>query len=917
MAGQQLARDEAGNVWEVDANGQPIKLHSPAPAQRQGGVFNLPPDSLTAQGQSSAIGHTQAETTGVEIKNRVAAQTAPAAVRQAEGEANKAEMQGKGLDPSIRDKALAQWSAAQQLDATIADMRDKFQKGPGATTPWSLSSLGDFASTPTNQQFDKASDAGRGIVRNALGLTGGENNTAGEANMNIGPYSPHASDYDATILDSIGRLEGLRNKARSQAIMTLGGVPDANGVVTPLTEQQKRDYQIGGMTAGPNGPPPRVNMVPPRGPDRSTPISSLRPDAGPGAGPGGTSIEHGSVEHYSTVKDKAYQAALQRAFNGGASRSQLQGLAAKFGYPPLGADLDAALSYRDKGGHGAAINLPESGARQIGMRQQNDNTFADTDFGAGAVHAGLAAGALPNGISRLAGRALGFNGDMRQAFGNQEQNDALTSYLQQGHRKSAFAGSAIGGLAGAGGLEALAAKGMLKLGVNQGARATAAPILGDASFGVLQGAGNAENGGEIQGAAFGGLSGVGGGMMGRQATRALGAAATGVRDPAVQYLAARGVPMSFGQAVSQSGWLGGLVKKTEDATTGILGPGNMVGARRKESIQGFNHAMFNDANPTNTPSVTALAEPGVEQLQGNVGTAYRTALDGRSIPPDFQFGREIAGARARGLGTPTYGGDFGAILNDEIKPIVAGSPAFSGRQFQQLDRTLGGYERQYGKISQGTSSVPPAPMAGRVGNAFGDMSDSLDGLVNRQAPDLMPQYNAAKEAYRKSETIRDAVNRARNGSRSGETGLVMPSQLSDAAASNATKFGGTQGTTNQPFYDLTRAGQAVLPSSIGDSGTASRLLATKLLAGGAMTAGAGGLGYGLGGADGGEAGAGVGIGALLAASLGGSKAAQRALVASVLKRPDSVVRAGQTVQRLAPYGGMLGASVAPYLLSGQ
>src|SRR4051812_2731565 len=52
MGGQQLARDEAGHIWEVDANGQPIRLHTPAPAQ--GGVFNLQSPRQRLEGPLSA-----------------------------------------------------------------------------------------------------------------------------------------------------------------------------------------------------------------------------------------------------------------------------------------------------------------------------------------------------------------------------------------------------------------------------------------------------------------------------------------------------------------------------------------------------------------------------------------------------------------------------------------------------------------------------------------------------------------------------------------------------------------------------------------------------------------------------------------------------------------------------------------------
>jgi len=245
-------------------------------------------------------------------------------------------------------------------------------------------------------------------------------------------------------------------------------------------------------------------------------------------------------------------------------------------------------------------------------------------------------------------------------------------------------------------------------------------------------------------------------------------------------------------------------------------------------------------------------------------------------------------------GTRTSGAGPGRIQNIDLSSIPvaeAASGSLTGNGFQQSIRGLR-------RDARAMENLP-------YGHDFGDVTrqaeGALEGLLQRQSPGTLPAYNAANTANRNVEVLRDAVNRARNGSRSGETGVFTPSQLADAAAANARRFGNGQGTTNQPFFDLSRAGQRVLPNSVPDSGTAGR----AVVAGGLGLAGlGGGAGYAAGDTTTG-AGAGLGLAALLAA--GGTRTGQRALTAALLDRPDVLIRAGEGVRRNARLGGIFGA----------
>jgi len=137
----------------------------------------------------------------------------------------------------------------------------------------------------------------------------------------------------------------------------------------------------------------------------------------------------------------------------------------------------------------------------------------------------------------------------------------------------------------------------------------------------------------------------------------------------------------------------------------------------------------------------------------------------------------------------------------------------------------------------------------------------------------------------------------------------MPSQLADAAARNARRFGGTHATPDAPFYDLTTAARDVLPSRMPDSGTTGRLLTGVALTG----AGAGGADYAAG-ANGGVSASAAGTLALL--SLLGTRRGQQALVAGLTRRPDAVRRAADLIERNQRWGGVIGAGTAVPLLTG-
>lgn len=463
---------------------------------------------------------------------------------------------------------------------------------------------------------------------------------------------------------------------------------------------------------------------------------------------------------------------------------------------------------------------------------------------------------------------------------------------------SSLAGTVTGGAIAAGAGEL----GLARAGLT-GVRAA---MAGDALYGAGYGAGTSDDGSRALGALGGGTAGVLGGMFGRGATRAIGNVATGVRNGAARQLRDLGVPLTAGQALSQSGIAGRAVKGIEDRLTGIPIVGDMVNRRRLDGIRGFNRAAFDEGlAPIGRTTAGEIGETGIETAQDAVSGAYGQALNGVRVNADQPFIGEMRSAVARGAALPEpMRGNIGYTLPTRVGNSFDQNGGLTGNGFQQSVRGL----------RQDAAAVRNEPYGADFGGITRDAEGALEGLLNRQAPDVMPAYRNANEAFRNTEVLRDTVNRGRNGTRVGEPGLFAPSQLADAAAANAKKFGNSQGTTRQPFFDLSRAGQQVLPSSIADSGTAGRLAVQGGLGLAGLGALGGGTGYATGDAGTGAAvtGTGVGLAALLAA--GGTRAGQRALTAALIDRPDLLVRIGGQIQRRSALGGMFGASGAQTLI---
>jgi hypothetical protein len=156
--------------------------------------------------------------------------------------------------------------------------------------------------------------------------------------------------------------------------------------------------------------------------------------------------------------------------------------------------------------------------------------------------------------------------------------------------------------------------------------------------------------------------------------------------------------------------------------------------------------------------------------------------------------------------------------------------------------------------------------------------------------------------------LADAVNQAK-----GTGGVFTPHQLNMKDAQSALRLTGNiaSASGNRPFADLAAAGQQVLPSKLGDSGTFKRMLV------GGLATGALGTGRRRSRRRGGSRWRHRhGLGTMLLLAAGGSKPAQRIMTKMLTDRPDRFVRAGNYLVNKSGIGGWTGAGALTPLLVG-
>lgn len=771
------ARDEAGNLWETDAQGNAVRLLQMAPQQGPQ-PFTIGAPDPTREATAAA----QATRAGAEASAAVA--EAPYAGTIAEATAEKARA----------DAAAARASAAQTSEEVSSEQEKEGRKLiQRALQTDSVIEAINIARDQIGEGWATGNFFGGDLWQGVPALGQGSANLnatlSGLQGSIINDTIAQLKELSASGASGYGSLTETEANRLAAAVGALQQTQDAEALRTNLARVEKHYRNALAL----------LNGEDPRNPEVAERYGVVAAEGGDDAPSDRQLTSEGKFE-----RDPALAGAnstVRRMILEGASTDDIRSYLDRLrpGYGAQVQNIEQAVNYvrqnpNDERGFNVDVEkvwVPNSGITaalgDIGMS------------GPGAALIGAADTASLGTLDNIVG-ATGGNAEMARAAMTGVSEESPMWYLG-----GQIAGGATSGL----GLEALLARG----GVT-GARAA---VAGDALFGAGYGAGMADEEGDsrIAAALLGAGGGVAGGMAGRGLARGTGRALEGVQNTAQRALNQAGISMTPGQII------GGRMKALEDRLAGLPVVGDAIRTRRGEGLEDFNVAAFDEAlAPTRKSTGGVTGAPGIDIARELRGEAYQEALDGVYAVADEPFKDDIASLLARSDDVrEVYPGDIRYTLDTRIGNSFDDAGGISGDAYQQ---TLRGLRRD-------TSSVEKLPYGHDFATTTREAEGVLEALLDRQSPGTTGALRTANEVNRRVETLRDAVNRARNGARTGEVEIFAPSQLADAAASNARKYGNSQGTTNQPFYQLTRSAQEVLPSSIPDSGTAGRLVLPALV----------------------------------------------------------------------------------------
>jgi hypothetical protein len=757
------------------------------------------------------------------------------------------------LNAAQRAQALQQYSFGQQLQTVIKDLQQKYAKGPGATH--GLQGAKDYLPFTVNKEFDAAADAARGIIGQALGFTGSQLNTEHESEMNIGPYLPHSGDRDDVIKDKMARLQNLADSAQQNAVRTLGGVPDAQGVVHPVSSSQTHTQPL------------------------------------PGAGQANdrTAFATGKTRD---VIDPALKATGQRVgamISRGDPDAQIIDFLKKSGVDPANTDIQDVLQFRkspafdqwQRQNPGQAYPIgPQFYTKPVPMTglRQTVNRAAASDLGGTAIAAGAG---MTNAImgDRLGSAVGALTGEPGTA-------QTAMQMLATQHPAADLAGN----IAGQAAFEGIAG------GVPGVAKILASPMgrrAADALYGAYYGSGDNSGGDPGMGAVEGAGVNMLGGMFGRQSQKVLGRTLSGVKNAHLQYLDNLGIPLTMGQIGHGSdNVFGKIVGGLEDRAAGLPGTDAIINNARHRGVTGFNQAAFKEAGGSGATGAAGLYEVG--QLRNN---AY-SFLNGVNLPLDAQFAGRNAAVRASIPAMPKFGDEIGKSL-DLIDNVSSGG-ILPGQDWQSSISDLRGNK----------SSIAGQPFYRQAHKGMGEVESNLLDLADRQGPPgTLDNLNSANRLNAQVETLASALD---NGPTQKADQLFSPGRLDDVSRVNARNFGGRMASLtggNRPFYNLTQAGNAVLPKVVPDSGTAGRMMLVPLATSG--------IGSSIGAAtgsdnrvEGGEEGLKWGALAGLLAAGPYSKMGQRVIQKALLgDRPDRIVQIGDYLINNSRPAGMFGGGL--------
>jgi hypothetical protein len=333
----------------------------------------------------------------------------------------------------------------------------------------------------------------------------------------------------------------------------------------------------------------------------------------------------------------------------------------------------------------------------------------------------------------------------------------------------------------------------------------------------------------------GGLLGAGtgaasAGLLDAGAQKAFAGSAARLTSPSPQRVLSReGVQLTPGQMLEPTPVIGPMLRGIEDGASSIPLLGSTIQGARNEGVESFNIAALNRALAPIGQSLPRSSRPGysaVEEVQGRLSRAYDDVLPQVSAQLDQPLYDDIARVlddAAAEMPEDRLAQLTKVLQNRVFRNIEESDATISGEQFKRIESELGALARQYRTAND--------PSIVSFGEAVTGIQNAVREMIARQNPQQAARLRQINEGYANLVRVERAAG---SGPAQAADGVFSPTQLGVAVRQGSSRSAAGRG--DGLLQDLAVAGRQVLPSRVGDSGTATRGAVTGLLGGGALGA---------------------------------------------------------------------------------
>ncbi len=271
--------------------------------------------------------------------------------------------------------------------------------------------------------------------------------------------------------------------------------------------------------------------------------------------------------------------------------------------------------------------------------------------------------------------------------------------------------------------------------------------------------------------------------------------------------------------------LGGKAKIIEDASTSNPTRGHAVVEARNRSIESMNTALYNKALAPiggKMPDGIPVGREGVKAVGAKLSAAYNAILPKVVVTIDDEALNGLASLEKASdkLGAP-QAAQFRAIVNQDVLHHLPIGETSNGEKFKAVESDLLRQSRAF-KGSQD-------PNQRAMGHMLDDVLDVVTDAAERHSPSgVRDQLKKVNTGYAIFTRIQDAATRRIATQPGVNPGTITPGDLVAAVRKgDRTVRKGAFARGDALLQGFAEDAEAVLPSKVSDSGTATRLNVTR------------------------------------------------------------------------------------------